>query len=323
MKNQFVELYRFILILWIVAFHYTTRYAQLYPNTVKYPYEFNNGGYVGVFLFFVISGYFFAYSLNKVKLNGLITTFKFSVNKYWRLFPSYIISIIIIFIIVSMLGLKGRESNIIDLFGNFLIWHPYCKYIDSAHWFIASLVVIQTFMAFTYFICKSELKTATFLSLFVLTIIYILRIYMDISFIEKLTCILDIRDMLIFIIGMLIWIVDNKKVSIYASFAVLFMIIFFVYHENNIYIIFYLLLFIVILNKRISKINISPIVLYLGKISFSWYLIHQNIGFIIIRELNVMGYTSEFFLCIPILITLCLAFAVDYVADKFPKIIVK
>lgn len=323
MKNQFVELYRFILILWIVAFHYTTRYSQLYPNTIKFPYEFNNGGYVGVFIFFVISGYFFASSLNKVKLNNLITTFKFSANKYWRLFPSYIISIIVIFIIISLFGLDGRESNITHLLGNFLIWHPYCKYIDSAHWFIASLIVIQTFMAFAYFICKSNIKIVTYLSLFVLAIIYIIHIYSDIYFIDKLTYILSIRDMLIFIIGMLIWLIDNKKVSSYTSIVILLMLTFFVYYENNIYIIFHLLLFCIILNKHLSKIEISPIILVLGKISFSWYLIHQNIGFIIIRELTAAGYTSELFLLIPIILTLCLAFVVDYIAGKFPKTIIK
>ena len=319
MKNQFIELYRFILILWIVAFHYTTRYSQLYPDSIKYPYEFKNGGYVGVFVFFIISGYFFAYSLNKVKLDGFITTLKFSINKYWRLFPAYLISILLIFIIVSIFGLEGRNSTILDLFGNLLIWHPYCDYIDGSHWFIACLLEIQVVVAFVYFAFKSNIKLTICISLFCLMFMYMLYARFDRTIIEDLKPVLDIRNMLIFMTGMMIWLIDNKKVKPYFSMVVLFIFLYFTYYGRNIYILLSALVFIMLLNKKNSKIKIGSIFITLGKISFSWYLIHQNIGYIIIQSLKCMGYTSEVFLLIPIIITLCFAFVIDFCADKFPK----
>lgn len=319
MKNQYIELYRFILILWIVAFHYTTRYSQLYPDSIVYPYEFKNGGYVGVFVFFIISGYFFAYSLNKVKLDGFITTLKFSINKFWRLFPAYLISILLIFIITSIFGLEGRNSNIIDLLGNLLIWHPYCDYIDGAHWFIACLLKIQIAVAFIYFLCKSNIKQTICISLFCLMFMYMLYSRFDRTIIEILKPVLDIRNMLIFMTGMMIWLIDNNRVKPYFAMVVLFILIYFAYYSRNVYIIVHSLIFAILLNKKKSNIKTNPIFITLGKISFSWYLIHQNIGYIIINGLKSIGYTSEIFLLIPIFITLCFAFVIDYYSGKFSQ----
>ena len=81
----------------------------------------------------------------------------------------------------------------------------------------------------------------------------------------------------------------------------------------------FFVVFLIILNIRKPLLKINSFVIFLGQISFSWYLIHQNIGFIIIRELNQLGLTSELYLLIPITITLCMALIVDYIANKFPK----
>ena len=323
MKNQFIELYRFILILWIVAFHYTTRYSQLYPDFIEYPYEFNNGGNVGVFVFFIISGYFYAYSLNKIKLSNFVTTLKFIINKYWRLFPAYLISIILIFIIISIFGLEGRNSTILDLLGNLLIWHPYCDYIDGAHWFIASLLEIQIIIAFIYFICKSNIKLTICIPLFCLMFICMLYARFDKTILEVFKPILDMRNMLIFMTGMMIWLIDKEKVKSYFSIVVLFILTYFAYYGKNIYILLHTLIFVMFLGKQFLEIKINPIFITLGKVSFSWYLIHQNIGYIIITGLKSMGYTSEIFLLIPIIITLCLAFAIDYCSSKFPNKLLK
>lgn len=319
MKNSLIELYRFVLIFWIVIFHYTTRYSQLYPDIINYPLKFRNGGYVGVFIFFVISGYFYAASINKRNFTEFVSVIKFSINKYWRLFPAYFISIVLIFIIVSIWKLDGRESNLFIFLGNLLIWHPYCGYIDSAHWFIASLIRIQILSVFVYYLCKSNIKNTIFLLFIGSTIIYIIEKNFNIAIINKVSYLISNRNLLIFLSGMLIWLIRYKKVKPYFLIPVLFIIILFVYYEKNYMMPLFFVVFLIILNIRKPLLKINSFVIFLGQISFSWYLIHQNIGFIIIRELNQLGLTSELYLLIPITITLCMALIVDYIANKFPK----
>lgn len=323
MKNSLIELYRFILIFWIVIYHYTTRCSQLYPDIINYSLNFHNGGYVGVFIFFVISGYFYASSINRRIFTEFFSIIKFSINKYWRLFPAYLISIILIFVVVSIWKLEGRESNFFILIGNLLIWHPYCGYIDSAHWFIASLIRIQILLIFVYYICQSNIRNTILLLLSVSTIIYILDNNFNIAVINKISYVISNRNLLIFLLGMLIWLIKNKEVKLNYLILVLFIIMLFLFYENNYLMPLCFLVFLFLLNNRISLIKINPLVIYLGRISFSWYLIHQNIGLIIIRELNYSGLTSELYLLIPIVITLCIAIFVDYIANKFPKKIYK
>lgn len=58
LKNNKLEGLRGLLMLWIVIFHYTTMYNVYVDRPILFPIEFNNGGAVGVYMFFVISGYF-------------------------------------------------------------------------------------------------------------------------------------------------------------------------------------------------------------------------------------------------------------------------
>ena len=104
-KNYSIEILRFILIFWIMLYHYTSRFPDLY-NSVHYLYRFENGGSVGVFLFFLISGYFFSENFIKIESNGIKSIIMFVINKYWRLFPAYISSVIIIYLFVNVIGLQ-------------------------------------------------------------------------------------------------------------------------------------------------------------------------------------------------------------------------
>lgn len=54
--------------IWIILFHYTTRYGQLF--SVDIPFSFDNGGEIGVAVFFIISGFFLQKSLVNIKRGG-------------------------------------------------------------------------------------------------------------------------------------------------------------------------------------------------------------------------------------------------------------
>lgn len=67
----------------------------------------------------------------------------------------------------------------------------------------------------------------------------------------------------------------------------------------------------------IDKTNnyLTPLNLVAG-ISYPLYLLHQFIGFSIIKHLEGFGLTSEVFIIVPIAITLCLAFVVQKSVDR-------
>lgn len=62
-RNILIDLLRIILLAWIVLFHYTVHYNKVYGVDLPFRFTFENGGTVGVAIFFIISGFFAATSL--------------------------------------------------------------------------------------------------------------------------------------------------------------------------------------------------------------------------------------------------------------------
>ena len=60
-KNKGVEIFRGLLMIWIVLYHYTCQYIHVSGNhEIHYFFTFPNGGVYGVFCFFVLSGFYAA-----------------------------------------------------------------------------------------------------------------------------------------------------------------------------------------------------------------------------------------------------------------------
>jgi peptidoglycan/LPS O-acetylase OafA/YrhL len=96
---------RAIAALSVVAFHYTTRFDQLFlhvaPTRVEFPY-----GYLGVNLFFAISGFVIFMTLDRIR-----APLDFVISRFSRLFPSYWAAVAITWLLVSVVGLPAYEVS--------------------------------------------------------------------------------------------------------------------------------------------------------------------------------------------------------------------
>ena len=86
-------------------------------------------------------------------------------------------------------------------------------------------------------------------------------------------------------------------------------------HAEQIIVATFFTLFYLFVYNKLNFIIISPI-LFLGNISYALYLIHQNIGYIIIRE--VVNLTSNYYIGFVVAIFLCiiLAWAITILIEK-------
>lgn len=66
-------------------------------------------------------------------------------------------------------------------------------------------------------------------------------------------------------------------------------------------------------------VSLSKCASYLGALAFTWYLIHQRIGYSIMYHILPKGDVSFIWIIIPVLITLLLAVCIDYLSDKLNK----
>lgn len=66
---------------------------------------------------------------------------------------------------------------------------------------------------------------------------------------------------------------------------------------------------------RLGWIIAAPL-LYLGDISYPLYLLHHNIGYILISRMQQAGFTARPWLLVPVLVSLLLATAVNLLVEK-------
>lgn len=311
--------------LWIVLFHFTTRFAELFPN-IDIPIQFENGGKVGVLFFFVISGFLLGKSLfesNQLPLNSVL---KVIINKYWRLWSFYVFAVVIIYTVLCIFHLPGRTASVKEFLINlFLIYHPKIGYVDSAHWFIANLVVVQTILCL-FIMLRREIRNNFIITYEVILIVILFaNSFLHDSISSKLMWLLCVESSLKVLLGYNLskLMVGGGKLSIDINVFVTFLLI--VYYSFTISLLWVPIYTLILITALfISKpLNLLYSVAILGDYSFSWYLVHQNIGFIIILGLYNNGVSIEYSLIIAILTTFCLACILQFVANKLPRKIIK
>ena len=326
MKNYNVEGLRGLLMIWIILFHYTTRYSGLYNETV--PVSFNNGGKVGVAMFFVISGYFLSHSLLESSY-GLKNVTKFVVNKYWRLYPAYLISVVLIYTVTSFFCVGEDAIRTVDvktfLINCLFVYHPKVEFVDGAHWFIASLVKMQIALGFLLLFKKNRRHIILLLTIIILIAVAINMYFPNTQFV-KLDSIIKFIDFAELFLGIALYISLRFKDWIFCALA--FLLCLYVATSTHILLFMvYIILFIILIlpQNRIKKYIINThffdnhVILYLGRISFTWYLIHQNIGYTIINSCNgnyILGVILAF------VVTFGMAVGINILVEKIPKRIV-
>lgn len=318
-KNFGIQGLRGVLMLWIILFHYTTRYSQLYPENINFSILFPNGGVVGVILFFIISGFFFGQVIwdydnsdsYKVEIKH---TFLFFSKRYLKLWKPYFISCLIIVAFLFFIPLDGRtNTSIISIIINLLfIWHPKVEYIDSAHWFMANLIYIQFLSSFLLFIKKQYRQISVLVLLFLLLIGYTMHELQIGGDINKLNYIFLFRNSLCFVLGM-VTNMNYKTSNILKHLIICISLLALSLFVATWLIITYYIIFILLINKSrlIYGIMSNALFVFIGELSFYWYLLHQNIGYTILNKLSEYGYHSEIMILVPLSVTLFMAYLVS------------
>src|SRR5581483_4689485 len=140
-RVQALDLLRLVAVLGVVLFHYGFRGpATADNNLVAIPGLAFIGqyGFLGVPVFFVISGFVIAYSAEGR------TPVQFGIARIARIYPGFLFCMTATFIAVAALGAPHFHTGLPQWLANLVIAAPalHQQYMDSAYW---SLVVEATF----------------------------------------------------------------------------------------------------------------------------------------------------------------------------------
>ncbi|UQA49531.1 acyltransferase [Vibrio sp. ED002] len=285
-RIRFVELdsVRGIAALAVVIYHYLYRYNELYEHH-GLNFDWAYWGKYGVQLFFIISGFVIFMSLERVK-----KPLDFIASRFTRLFPAYWIALIITTLVVYSFGLPGREVPITSTVINFTMLQEFFKvrHVDGVYWTLTVELIFYFWMFVLLCLNKlNHIKQFIFI-LLVISMAYNLGFTPENKYIEK---IFIVQYMPYFSIGIILF--KGYKEGLRLSNSILLLMSFWLMYISNEFSVFCLSVFFVFMvyisvfcNVRILRVKVFT---FLGSISYSLYLLHQNIGYVIINT----GYKLE------------------------------
>lgn len=305
--------------LFVVLYHYTYRYYEIYPSENKLPFSFEIGHY-GVQAFFIVSGFVIFMTLEKTT-----RSLDFVVHRFIRLYPAYWISVFITFFLVALLfSLPGRETTFLEFLANLSMVHTQFAIpsVDGVYWTLLFELKFYSWMLLLYqfkFLNKIE-----FVSIGVLSIALFSNLFgVDKTLIYKIANQAFIFEYIsYFISGIMFYKIYSKHTTIFTYIALGLALLTSLYINHFdytyviliIYIIFFLLAF-----HKLKLIAWKPL-FFLWSISYALYLIHQNIGYIILYY----GYSYGFSVTLATLLTLSVSiFIASLITLVFEKRTIK
>lgn len=323
---------RVVAIVMVMLFHYYWRFSgRFYGFDFAVP-EFFQYGYLGVQLFFVISG--FVISLTLTKCNSFLEFFK---KRFVRLIPGMLICSSITFMIFLTFDPPGLFENSKSIY-NYLVSNTFIppgiinktlgtdlSYIDGVYWSLWVEIQFYVVAGIFYFLSPRFFfrnyvifALVSVLSLAALNSSYgneLITDFIGQSACSKLKIVLGgvqlVRYNLWFLLGIVIYKLyyrsNNKLESLFLVVLFGLQALMSNGNEERLFVLFVMIIFLAFLyypsllrfleNKALVKVGVA---------SYSIYLIHQNLGVLILSEISKsFGLLNWIVPILPIIVFSC------------------
>ena len=312
MSNRLVQLdaMRGIAVLMVVGYHYTTTYQQTYSHAGPLPFSVS-AGLFGVHLFFMISGFVIFMTLERTE------DYKdFLVSRFARLYPMYWASVIIGYICLQLFPLPGKVTTLSVALVNLSMlqqWFRKAPDLNDSYW---TLYVELSFYAimlgiFTLRRLNRIMLIAT-LWLCAMLLSWALEHFAGLSLLPIIKRSFLFDDANLFFAGIMFYKLyrseDTRRATLIliACLAVEFII-----HSlksGMIISCFFIMFYTVATKTRLINLLLAtrPLV-YIGTISYSLYLLHENIGYILLRALYAIDLSPAIAISITVAVSITLA----------------
>lgn len=316
-KNYQIQFLRGIGCLVIVFYHFFCRYKQIYYNDYGQPFLAKKLGIIGVYLFLVLTGY---YLIPRKQISPV----KYLKKRLKSIYPSYLISIIVIFLL-SLCGYLGanREVSFIVFIQNVFMINGFINtpYVDGAHWYMTYIVVFITMMSLI--ICtKNENNKNIYISWILINLVlYMLTKIIKNPILQEIVLLSGGTYAPLIVIGISVRNLKDCKFTIKEFMIINLLSYLSIFLTSGIFncLVTIILTYIVwnAINNKIKYLNKFSLIVKIGDISYIIYLIHQNIGYMIMNYLN-RNWGFHFIICIIIssIIILILSYIIKFIIVK-------
>lgn len=268
----------------VVIFHYTTRFHETFPAARHVPFSFLGGNY-RVLLFFAISGFAIFFTLDKVR-----TVPDFLMNRFSRLYPAYWVAILLTLSVEYMGRVTKLQIPAIDIVANFTMFEGFVflKAVDGAYWTLTVEIAFYISMLMLWKGPGTQRLEPVLLGWLALK--WLMAVWPGMP--ERIVMLFVLRYIPFFAIGMLSYRVWAGQRSWRAQIPYLAAVLLTIglFDTPDLLAVGYLLVlaFWAMVEGKLGFLCVRPL-LWLGGISYSLYLVHQHIGFVVMLKADAAG----------------------------------
>jgi peptidoglycan/LPS O-acetylase OafA/YrhL len=318
-RNRLAELdaLRGVAVLMVLAFHYTTRFGQLFPQAASGA-SFPLGAY-GVQLFFIISGFVIVMTLDRSE-----RAVDFLVARFSRLYPAYWAAILATTALLWALAGPLEPAGARQLAANFTMLHGFFKVpsVDGVYWtlqvellfYAASLAVFAAGL-----LRRTHLVALAWLALSALFYSPLWAVHIaGKPFAGLAVELLNLEYAPFFVIGIVFYRVYRREGAASVNYAVIAaaLALIFLTQPGPISVLIAAACGVLwsLTRGGLRAMRFRPLV-FVGTISYSLYLLHQNIGYAVMLQLVDRGWSPAAATALAACVSLTMATALTFLVE--------
>lgn len=303
-RQQHIDGLRGLAILMVLVFHYYSRWTHLYPYGATYESAFlAKNGYMGVQLFFMISGYVIFLTLERC------AGFKeFMVRRWTRLFPAMVVATVLVYATTGLFVHRpGGQPQPIDVLPGLLFLQPELlsaifgtkvAAIEGAFWSLYVEVKFYLLAGLLYFLAGRQHSIR---ALFGLAAAYFLCSMVKAqpnALGQTAQQLIDFAELVLFgkhlpwfVIGILVFRIRNHADEIgREEWAMLALSVVFAlrHYRKDSFLMALIVVAVFLLSHRaeVQRVLKTRLLMFLGFVSYPLYLVHENAGVSMIVDLT-------------------------------------
>ena len=296
----------------VVLFHYSFKYQELFGGDSRPSFSVPWGHY-GVNLFFIVSGFVIQMTLVRTH-----TAMDFVVSRFSRLYPAYWVAVVLTFLVTATFGLPGKEVGLWQALANLSMVQGFAgvPHVDGVYWTLEVELLFYAGMLLLFALRQLERLHIVVLCLLTLRLVYeALRVGFGIDLPWTIYRFLILQYLPWFAIGIAIFQLTRPApgvgrlhwrvvlgVAVVSLLAV---------DGPGVALLGVALAWVVwaAAAGRLPWLQVPPLVL-LGALSYPLYLLHENIGWVLMREVQRVGWSADASIALALVVSIVLAWIV-------------